>query len=113
MYANMIAVCCPISFAHIPLELGILVLARELYAFHHASIVPTDFPDSHREMVSYSMTKAAALAFHEGLSAELRGKKMNAPEIKLTCVHPTWSSTDMIADARAETADPGAWNRVP
>jgi len=53
-------------------------------------------------MVSYSMTKAAALAFHEGLSAELRGKKMNAPEIKMTCVHPTWSSTDMIADARAD-----------
>jgi short-subunit dehydrogenase len=55
-----------------------------------------------REMVSYSMTKAAALAFHEGLSSELRGEKLNAPEIKLTCVHPTWSSTAMIAPHRAD-----------
>jgi len=51
-------------------------------------------------MVYYSMTKASALAFHEGLSAELRSEKINAPEIKLTCVHPTWSSTAMIAPHR-------------
>ena len=53
-------------------------------------------------MVSYCMTKASALAFHEGLSAELRSESINAPEIKLTCVHPTWSSTAMIAPHRAK-----------
>lgn len=48
------------------------------------------------------MTKASALAFHEGLTAELRGKKhgFNAPEIKTTCVHPTWAATPMIAPHR-------------
>ena len=48
------------------------------------------------------MTKASALAFHEGLSAELRSKAhgFNAPEIKLTCVHPTWAATAMIAPHR-------------
>jgi len=55
-------------------------------------------------MVSYCMTKASALAFHEGLSAELRSKKhgFNAPEIKLTCVHPTWAATPMIAPHRSQ-----------
>jgi hypothetical protein len=54
-------------------------------------------------MVSYCMTKASALAFHEGLSAELRSKThgFNAPEIKLTCVHPTWAATPMIAPHRS------------
>jgi short-subunit dehydrogenase len=55
-------------------------------------------------MVSYCMTKASALAFHEGLSAELRSKAhgFNAPEIKLTCVHPTWAATPMIAPHRGQ-----------
>lgn len=48
------------------------------------------------------MTKASALAFHEGLAAELRSKALNAPEIKLTCVHPTWASTAMIAPHRSK-----------
>lgn len=50
------------------------------------------------------MTKASALAFHEGLAAELRNKKegYGAPEVKLTCVHPTWSSTPMIAPHRSD-----------
>lgn len=50
------------------------------------------------------MTKASALAFHEGLSAELRSKNhgFNAPEVKMTCVHPTWASTAMIAPHRAQ-----------
>jgi len=53
-------------------------------------------------MVSYCMTKASALAFHEGLNAELRSKAhgYNAPEVKLTCVHPTWAATAMIAPHR-------------
>ena len=57
-------------------------------------------------MVSYCMTKASALAFHEGLTAELRNKKQgfNAPEVKTTCVHPTWAATPMIAPHR-ETID--------
>jgi all-trans-retinol dehydrogenase (NAD+) len=53
-------------------------------------------------MVSYCMTKASALAFHQGLAAELRSESINAPEIKLTCVHPTWASTAMIAPHRAK-----------
>jgi len=53
-------------------------------------------------MVSYCMSKASALAFHEGLAAELRSKTLNAPEIKLTCVHPTWASTAMIAPHRSK-----------
>lgn len=54
-------------------------------------------------MVSYCMTKASALAFHEGLAAELRNKKtgFNAPEVKLTIVHPTWAATPMIAPHRS------------
>lgn len=50
------------------------------------------------------MTKASALAFHEGLSAELRSKNhgFNAPEVKMTCVHPTWASTAMIAPHRSQ-----------
>lgn len=53
-------------------------------------------------MVHYCMTKTAALAFHEGLGAELRSKKRGyfAPEIKLTCVHPTWAATPLIAPYR-------------
>lgn len=55
-------------------------------------------------MVHYCMTKSAALAFHEGLAAELRNKKRGnfAPEIKLTCVHPTWAATPLIAPYRNE-----------
>jgi all-trans-retinol dehydrogenase (NAD+) len=55
-------------------------------------------------MVSYCMTKASALAFHEGLSAELRSKNhgFNAPEVKLTCVHPIWAATAMIAPHRSQ-----------
>lgn len=48
------------------------------------------------------MTKSAALAFHEGLAAELRNDKFGfaAPEIKLTCVHPTWAETAMTEPFR-------------
>ncbi|KAM0718375.1 hypothetical protein Q7P37_005445 [Cladosporium fusiforme] len=55
-------------------------------------------------MVHYCMTKSAALAFHEGLAAELRSRKRGyfAPEIKLTCVHPTWAATPMIAPYRGD-----------
>jgi all-trans-retinol dehydrogenase (NAD+) len=45
------------------------------------------------------MTKAATLAFHEGLSSELRTGRYGSsvPEIKLTCVHPAWAATPMTA----------------
>lgn len=55
------------------------------------------------------MTKSAAMVFHEGLAAELRSTKRgsNVPEIKLTCVHPTWAATQMIAPYQAEIAKAG------
>lgn len=48
-------------------------------------------------MVSYSNTKVAALSFHEGLQAEARTFH-NAPEVKFTCVHPTFAATNMVAE---------------
>jgi len=54
-------------------------------------------------IVPYCNTKVAALSLHEGLATELRSKEMhNAPEIKLTCVHPTFAATAMTRE-HAET----------
>lgn len=91
----------PNPFTLIPVERAVLVLAMgwQNLKTHQHDILTHHL---HREMVSYCMTKASALAFHEGLSAELRSESINAPEIKLTCVHPTWSSTAMIAPHRAK-----------
>lgn len=47
-------------------------------------------------IVDYSCTKVAALAFHEGLRSELR-KVYECPEIKTTIVHPIWADTPLIA----------------
>lgn len=47
-------------------------------------------------MVDYAATKAAVYAFHEGLATELRTFH-NAPEIKMTLVHPGWANTPLIA----------------
>ena len=47
-------------------------------------------------LVDYAATKAGALAFHEGLSAELRAFH-KCPEIKTTVVHPGWADTAMVA----------------
>ncbi|KAJ5287058.1 NAD(P)-binding protein [Penicillium angulare] len=45
--------------------------------------------------VDYACTKSAALAFHEGLSQELR-HVYNAPGVHTTIVHPAWVRTPMI-----------------
>ncbi|KAJ2906247.1 hypothetical protein MKZ38_002326 [Zalerion maritima] len=45
--------------------------------------------------VDYSCTKAAAMAFHEGLGQELR-LIHNAPRVKTSVVHPTKVRTEMI-----------------
>jgi len=47
-------------------------------------------------MVDYAATKAAVYSFHEGFAAELRTFH-NAPEIKMTLVHPGWADTPLIA----------------
>jgi NAD(P)-dependent dehydrogenase (short-subunit alcohol dehydrogenase family) len=67
-----------------------LFLGRERY---------TDSLGFDRDIVHYCMSKAAVLAFHEGLAAELRIKRL--PEIKLTCVHPSWAATPMTAPYRS------------
>ncbi|KAB8079670.1 hypothetical protein BDV29DRAFT_196791 [Aspergillus leporis] len=47
------------------------------------------------EMVDYCCSKASALAFHEGLSQELR-YWYNAPKVRTSVVHPLWVKTPMI-----------------
>ena len=48
------------------------------------------------QMVEYCCTKAAALAFHEGLTVEL-ATRYNAPGVRTVCVHPTWTETALTA----------------
>ncbi|KAL1967658.1 hypothetical protein VTN77DRAFT_2915 [Rasamsonia byssochlamydoides] len=57
--------------------------------------------------VDYSCTKAAALAFHEGLTQELR-HRYHADRVRTTflpltdcVVHPTWVRTPLIAELLA------------
>ncbi|OOQ82501.1 putative short-chain dehydrogenase/reductase 2 [Penicillium brasilianum] len=45
--------------------------------------------------VSYACTKAAALAFHEGLTQELK-HRYNAPKVRTTIVHPTLTRTPLV-----------------
>ncbi|KAK6201932.1 hypothetical protein LQW54_009246 [Pestalotiopsis sp. IQ-011] len=45
-------------------------------------------------IVDYCCSKAAALAFHEGLTQELK-HRYNAPGIRTTVVHPSWTLTPM------------------
>ncbi|KAL2837379.1 hypothetical protein BJX68DRAFT_259605 [Aspergillus pseudodeflectus] len=47
------------------------------------------------EMMDYSCSKASALAFHEGLSEEIRSW-YNAPNIRTSIIHPNWVRTPMI-----------------
>ncbi|RQM06140.1 hypothetical protein DH86_00003403 [Scytalidium sp. 3C] len=49
------------------------------------------------QMVDYSATKAAALAFHEGLTAELKAV-FKADKVKTTVITPMWIDTPLIAD---------------
>lgn len=47
-------------------------------------------------MVDYSCTKAALVAFHEGLTQELK-HRYRSPQIKTTIVHPGWTRTRITA----------------
>lgn len=59
-------------------------------------------------IVTYCNTKVAALSLHEGLSNELRSKKMyNAPEVKTTVVHPTFAATAMTKEHAATITGSG------
>lgn len=46
-------------------------------------------------LVDYCSSKAAALAFHEGLSAELV-TRYNAPQVRTICVHPAHTKTPLF-----------------
>jgi len=46
--------------------------------------------------VDYSCTKASALAFHEGLTSELKFR-YGADEVRTTVVHPNWVRTPLIS----------------
>lgn len=45
-------------------------------------------------LVDYSCSKSAALAFHEGLAAELK-TLYEAPKVRTVCVCPSWIETNM------------------
>ncbi|KAB2575682.1 Dehydrogenase RED2 [Lasiodiplodia theobromae] len=47
-------------------------------------------------IADYAATKTGALAFHEGLTQELRHRH-GAPNVHTTVVHPSWTSTALIA----------------
>lgn len=48
-------------------------------------------------IVEYACSKAAALAFHEGLTQEVK-HRYNAPGIRTTVVNPSWVRTPMTAE---------------
>lgn len=50
-------------------------------------------------MVDYGATKAASLAFHEGLSAELK-TRYNAPKVRTVIVHPGATNTELFTGFR-------------
>ncbi|KAJ9620116.1 hypothetical protein H2203_007880 [Taxawa tesnikishii (nom. ined.)] len=52
-------------------------------------------------IVHYAATKAAAMALHEGLSAELRAV-YKCPEIRTTSVHPGFADTPLVHAGKAE-----------
>lgn len=47
------------------------------------------------QIVDYACTKAAAIAFNEGLASELKWR-YKAPKVKTTIVHPLWIRTPLI-----------------
>lgn len=47
-------------------------------------------------MVDYSCVKVGLVAFHEGLTQELK-HRYNSPQIKTTIVHPNWTRTRINA----------------
>lgn len=52
-------------------------------------------------MVDYSATKAAAIAFHEGLAAELV-TRYNAPKVRTVLVTQSFTRTNLIKDLTPE-----------
>ncbi|EKG10576.1 Short-chain dehydrogenase/reductase SDR [Macrophomina phaseolina MS6] len=48
-------------------------------------------------ITDYAATKSGALAFHEGLTQELRHRH-NSPNVHTTVVHPNWVKTPLVAD---------------
>ncbi|KAJ5959151.1 uncharacterized protein N7479_006301 [Penicillium vulpinum] len=56
------------------------------------------------EMVDYACSKASALAFHEGLSQELR-YWYKAPNVRTSSIHPLWVRTPMIEGFTKYEAD--------
>lgn len=50
--------------------------------------------------VDYSASKAGALAFHEGLTCEIK-HIYRSPGVLTTVVHPMWVATDMTKDDKA------------
>ncbi|KAL1894853.1 hypothetical protein Sste5346_005540 [Sporothrix stenoceras] len=51
--------------------------------------------------VDYSCTKAGLLAFHEGLTQELK-YRYNAPEVRTTVIHPHFVKTPLLGEAAIE-----------
>ncbi|RFU27582.1 hypothetical protein B7463_g8750, partial [Scytalidium lignicola] len=49
------------------------------------------------QMVDYSCTKSSALAFHEGLAAELKSV-FKADQVKTTILTPMWINTPLISE---------------
>ncbi|KAL1961042.1 hypothetical protein VTO42DRAFT_4930 [Malbranchea cinnamomea] len=60
------------------------------------------------EMVDYCCTKASALAFHEGLTQELR-RWYRAPRVRTSVIHPQWVRTPMVQ----QLSDAGSAFRMP
>ncbi|KAF9701906.1 hypothetical protein EKO04_000218 [Ascochyta lentis] len=58
-------------------------------------------------MADYTASKAAVLAFHEGLNQELR-LAYKAPGVLTTSVHPGWVRTPLLAPVEAELKKRGA-----
>lgn len=52
--------------------------------------------------IDYSCTKAGLLAFHEGLTQELK-HRYGAPEVRTTVVHPHWVKTPLLGEAAADS----------
>ncbi|KAJ4340848.1 hypothetical protein N0V87_002202 [Didymella glomerata] len=58
-------------------------------------------------MTDYCATKGAVLAFHEGLTQELR-LSYNAPKVLTTSIHPNWVRTPLLVPVEQELKKRGA-----
>ncbi|MCJ1287992.1 hypothetical protein MMC26_007345 [Xylographa opegraphella] len=52
-------------------------------------------------LVDYASTKASAIAFHEGLTAELK-YRYAAPKVRTVCVCPNFTRTKLLADFKGK-----------